>query len=198
MAWQATFRARKLPEAASGQSNVEHFLGASVRDWFLTCGEIQLTRAGDGKDEALWEEDAHNDGAGSVLHMGVTLWGRRAVRFEQGEGNDREQPPNPDRGTYWFLIPRIRTQAQGLMFGIAFWGRNYRATRPCPRLGPGASTRALPLIRPGAGAREGASVRTYVRGRVLPGPGRRTGAWSRTGARPAAAYAMGAWCFLPL
>ena len=36
-----------------------------------------------------WEEELHLDGGGSVLHMGVTYFGRRVVRNEQnGEGPD--------------------------------------------------------------------------------------------------------------
>ena len=36
--------------------------------------------------EAWWVEPAHLDGAASVMHMGITLYGRRRLRCVQGKG----------------------------------------------------------------------------------------------------------------
>lgn len=67
--------------------NVQHLLNTPVTDWFLTCGELCITNPIDKKDPSgYWREERHQDGGASVLHMGVTVFGRRRVVFEQGEG----------------------------------------------------------------------------------------------------------------
>ena len=88
---KAAFEKGKNIQPETGQANLDDFLKASVHQWFLNCGEMHVTNAHlEGEASALWEEAAHNDGAGSVLHMGVTLWGRRDVRFEQDSGSVRK------------------------------------------------------------------------------------------------------------
>ena len=69
--------------------NGAHFLEASFEDWFLTCAELSVLNAGGEGDNTggggdYWSEPTHQDGGASVLHMGLTLFGRRQVRFEQG------------------------------------------------------------------------------------------------------------------
>ncbi len=70
----------KLPEQERGE-NGEHLLKTPFREWFLTCGELAITRA-----SGRWVEPLHQDGGASVLHMGVTLYGRRQVKLKQVEG----------------------------------------------------------------------------------------------------------------
>lgn len=80
---QATARhaVSKMAEADRKQ-NGTHFLESPFEEWFLTCAEMSVLNAG-GKGE-FWSEPVHQDGGASVLHMGLTLFGRRQVRFEQG------------------------------------------------------------------------------------------------------------------
>ncbi len=59
-------------------------MDAPVEDWFATCGELAITAAGTGK--TLLVEAEHNDGGASILHLGLTLYGRRRVRSLCGEG----------------------------------------------------------------------------------------------------------------
>jgi hypothetical protein len=101
VAWFAAFRAvnaqalaelnsaakvavRKLAVGDVAQ-NGDHFLQTDFDEWFLTCGELCITKAGD-KTTGLWREPRHLDGGASVLHMGLTLFGRRDVICEQGHG----------------------------------------------------------------------------------------------------------------
>ena len=66
--------------------NGNHFLTTPAEQWFLTCGEIAVTSLGD-SPTGLWAEPKHQDGAASVLHLGLTLFGRRDVVFDQLEGS---------------------------------------------------------------------------------------------------------------
>ena len=79
-------------------TNVEHFLETPVTKWFLTCGELCIMEAGcsEASTKGLWEEPRHQDGGASVLHMGLTLFGRRDVVFEQGAGNRCPRPSGGD------------------------------------------------------------------------------------------------------
>lgn len=65
-------------------ANGKDFLKRGMEEWCLTSGELAFTRPGSGDD--LWAEPEHLDGGASVLHMGVTLYGRRHVRCEQRDG----------------------------------------------------------------------------------------------------------------
>lgn len=88
---------RKLDAEERGK-NGDHFLEADFDSWFLSCAEIHFINAEgflrkeasspkeQGASETLWEEGLHNDGGASILHMGLTLYGRRDVRFLQGSG----------------------------------------------------------------------------------------------------------------
>jgi hypothetical protein len=64
--------------------NGNHFLETDMDEWCLTSGELNVLRPGSGDD--LWAEPEHLDGGASVLHMGVTLFGRRHIRCVQGDG----------------------------------------------------------------------------------------------------------------
>jgi hypothetical protein len=97
----------RLPLADRG-TNGEHFMDTVFSDWFLTCGELCIMNAGVASGPgaassagpaataapgpgaassapAAWEEAFHQDGGASILHMGLTLFGRRDVRFVQGD-----------------------------------------------------------------------------------------------------------------
>jgi len=69
-----------------GGKNVQHLVDTPVSAWFLSCGELSIMNPQDYKG-AFWSEPKHQDGGASVLHMGITLYGRREVRFDQGEGS---------------------------------------------------------------------------------------------------------------
>jgi hypothetical protein len=79
----------RIPVADRG-TNGQHVLDTPVHDWFLTCGELNISNAGSvaSSQEASgpWEEPLHQDGGASILHMGLTVYGRRDVRFVQGPG----------------------------------------------------------------------------------------------------------------
>jgi hypothetical protein len=65
--------------------NAEHFLSTPMKHWLLSCGELCVSNGSD-KDFGFWSEPRHQDGGMSVLHMGLTLYGNRALVFDQGEG----------------------------------------------------------------------------------------------------------------
>jgi hypothetical protein len=76
-------------------TNGQHVMDTPVRDWFLTCGELNITNAcpvassptaSSPAASEPWEEPLHQDGGASILHMGLTVYGRRDVRFVQGPG----------------------------------------------------------------------------------------------------------------
>jgi hypothetical protein len=63
--------------------NKTHFLESSLDSWFVSAGELVVTKAsGD------WEEQWHQDGGASVIHMGVTLYGERNMTSRQPDGGD--------------------------------------------------------------------------------------------------------------
>jgi hypothetical protein len=70
-----------MEEADLGK-NGRHFMDAPLSQWFMTCGQLMITAAGSGP--TLWDEPSHNDGGASVLHIGVTLYGRRRCRCLRG------------------------------------------------------------------------------------------------------------------
>ena len=82
------------------KENGNHFLDTSFEEWFLTCGEMHMSLPGDAAS-GLWREPWHQDGAGSVLHLGLTLWGRRHVRFKQ-TGSDPELVLPNEPGSVYF------------------------------------------------------------------------------------------------
>ena len=50
-----------------------------MNKWFATVGQLHLFEA-----PAGLEETKHFDGGASILHMGLTLYGRRQLRFFEG------------------------------------------------------------------------------------------------------------------
>ena len=46
----------------------------------------------EGAPDPCWHEPRHNDGAGSVMHMSLTLYGARDVHLEQGTGAKTDAP----------------------------------------------------------------------------------------------------------
>jgi hypothetical protein len=81
----ATCRRRlcRMSKEMQGKNGI-HFLETDMDEWCLTSAEMSVSRAGSGDD--LWSEPEHMDGGASVLHMGMTLFGRRHIRCVQGEG----------------------------------------------------------------------------------------------------------------
>ena len=68
--------------------NACHFIRTPWNRWLNTCGELHITDAGD-VEHGFWAEPAHNDGAASILHLGLCLAGRKHVKFQQpGEEED--------------------------------------------------------------------------------------------------------------
>ena len=56
--------------------NAKHFVEAPLPSWFLSAGELHIFEKAAGGVERR-----HSDGGASVLHMGVTLYGRRDLTF---------------------------------------------------------------------------------------------------------------------
>ncbi len=81
---QAKAVVKKLPAESLGE-NGQQFLNSPLGEWLLTCGELCVTYPGS-EAEGFWAEPRHQDGGGSVLHLGLTLFGRRQLRCEQHEG----------------------------------------------------------------------------------------------------------------
>ena len=85
--WEAKRKVRASGEFDLQDKNVAFFLNTPWREWMLTSGEVTVTtpQLPDGK---MWSEPLHNDGGMSVLHMGITLWGRRDLRcLRSAEGS---------------------------------------------------------------------------------------------------------------
>ena len=59
--------------------NGQDFMQRPMNKWFATVGQLHLFEA-----PAGLEETKHFDGGASILHMGVTLYGRRQLRFFEG------------------------------------------------------------------------------------------------------------------
>ena len=62
-------------EEGLGQNGM-HFMHADFETWFLSAAEIHVFDR-----PAGCFEPRHNDGGASILHMGLTLFGRRCVTF---------------------------------------------------------------------------------------------------------------------
>jgi len=65
--------------------NGAHFVATTWENWVATCGELCITAATN-SDGSCWREPEHLDGGASVVHMGVTLFGRRLLVCQQGPG----------------------------------------------------------------------------------------------------------------
>ena len=75
---------QKIPVAERGL-NGTHFLRTPLDELMLSCAELHSTWGGS-VEAGFWEEPQHQDGAGSAMHMALTLWGRRVCRAKQGLG----------------------------------------------------------------------------------------------------------------
>ena len=83
--WQSEMR-RQLQALKSDKGDVEmSFQDDDYSSWMLSVAEIHITLRQ--KNEPL-EEALHHDGAASLLHLGLTLFGRRTVTFRQEEVSD--------------------------------------------------------------------------------------------------------------
>ena len=76
--------ASRLKPAELGD-NGKHFLRIDVATWFASCCELHVSNGSQGGLEPF-KETRHNDGGASVLHLGITLHGRRVCVCEQGDG----------------------------------------------------------------------------------------------------------------
>ena len=88
--------------------NGAHVLRHSVERQIFSVGEIHVTEPGDSA-RGFWDEPRHQDGARSILHLSLTLFGRRDVRCENGrtwqvpydedaEGTEEEKQEEDRRG----------------------------------------------------------------------------------------------------
>ena len=99
--------------------NGKHFLDTPVDKWFATCGQIHIFQ-----DPADLEERRHFDGGASVLHIGVTLFGRRELRWFEGVKNS---------DTDGKQIEVMRLVPGSVYFGVVTGCRHSVAHQP-PRL----------------------------------------------------------------
>ena len=85
-AMEASARAslKRLSPEGRGK-NGDEFLNLDLSNWFAICGELTFVEPG-GQDTGFWAEPAHQDGGASILHLGLTLYGRRALACQQGFG----------------------------------------------------------------------------------------------------------------
>jgi len=95
LAMQATCKraVQRLGSARRGR-NGEHFLKATLEEWFLCSSEFTLIKATDGL-----EEEEHKDGPMSIFHGGLTLGGARDL-FCNVAGFGRVRLPNTT-GTFY-------------------------------------------------------------------------------------------------
>jgi hypothetical protein len=63
--------------------NRQHFMESPLHSWFGSAGELCISNA-----EGCWQEPCHQDGGASVLHIGITLFGRRRLTCKQPGGED--------------------------------------------------------------------------------------------------------------
>ena len=75
---------RRLSEEDRGR-NGDDFLAASVEEWCISCGELAFSYPGSQAD-GFWAEPEHMDGGASVLHLTMTLYGRRRLECRSGCG----------------------------------------------------------------------------------------------------------------
>jgi hypothetical protein len=78
-------KALETRERYRGPNGV-HFLRTPLDQWFAVCGELNITKAINEDGSGHWKEPVHQDGGASILHMGVTLYGRRRLVCHQGFG----------------------------------------------------------------------------------------------------------------
>lgn len=83
LAAAAALECKRLSPTDLGD-NGRDFLSTPLNEWFLTAAELNVTKAGDATT-GFWTEPRHKDGGASVLHLGLTLFGRRSVFLEQSD-----------------------------------------------------------------------------------------------------------------
>ena len=67
--------------------NVQHFKAQDPISWFLTCCEVFVMEVRDQGSEdpgPPWREQLHTDGGASLVHLGLTLHGKRNLRLWNG------------------------------------------------------------------------------------------------------------------
>ena len=84
MAASARVALQRLSAEERGLNGAD-FLKFEVHEWFASCGELVFVEPGD-VERGFWAEPEHQDGGGSVMHLGVTLFGRRELVCRQGLG----------------------------------------------------------------------------------------------------------------
>jgi hypothetical protein len=65
-------------------ANGTKFLEISWRQWFVSATETCFIQAGNDED-GYWDEEEHQDGGASILHLGVTLCGRRDLVMQEAD-----------------------------------------------------------------------------------------------------------------
>ena len=70
---QAEIALKQLSEAELGL-NGKHYLATPWESWFLTAGEMHIF-----DNPGQLHEERHKDGGASILHLNVTLYGRRVL-----------------------------------------------------------------------------------------------------------------------
>ena len=83
--WQSELRGQLKGLKADKQEIGLSFQENDYSAWMLSAAEIHVTLRQ--KNEPLTEA-LHHDGAASLLHLGLTLFGRRTVTFRQEEVSD--------------------------------------------------------------------------------------------------------------
>ena len=79
--------------------NGDQFLDLSVEEWFAASGELVFVEPGS-DETGFWAEPEHQDGGASVMHVGVTLYGRRRCERRQGFGLPDVVVPNAPGTVY--------------------------------------------------------------------------------------------------
>ena len=94
----------KVSGIGGNKCNAQHFLDSEIESWFLPCLELQVAQPsdevlsglglpvqpveGEPRHPGMWAEPRHQDGAGSCLHLGVTLYGNRDLVLEEPGGEE--------------------------------------------------------------------------------------------------------------
>ena len=89
---------RRLSPADRGR-NGDDFLEMDLSEWFASCGELAIAKPGS-QEDGFWAEPEHKDGGASVLHLGLTLYGRRALACRRDLGLPDVIVPNAPGTVY--------------------------------------------------------------------------------------------------
>ena len=86
-ALQASARAavQRLSPEDCGKNGLQ-FLDLGFPQRFASCGELVFVEPGS-EEVGYWAEPEHQDGGASIMHLGLTLFGRRALVCRQGFGH---------------------------------------------------------------------------------------------------------------